>query len=89
MAGTISGLGGQQQQVPAANTFKPGGDANDIRQGTETQPRENTVQPQGTAPAQAQNSETGNYQNLNAQDTNEDALASGSKERGSLVNIVV
>lgn len=94
MAGPINGIGGQQQ-VPLANSFKPGesGDNQQVRPNTDAPAQENVVQAQNAQAAQVQNTETGNQNILQDQlaaalepDSGEDL---SSQPRGSLLDIKV
>mgnify|MGYP000427484194 FL=1 len=89
MAGPLNGVG-VQQQVPIANTYQPGQATNDVRQREDVEARENTVQPQGTETAQAQNSETRDQDSgIELRNRGEALAASGSQERGSVLDITV
>lgn len=89
MAGPVSGISGQQN-FPAATTFNPTQDSNDVREGQDVQPEEDTVQPQGAAAAESQNANTEdpNSEQLDAQLGGIEQFA-GDEERGSLVDVLV
>ncbi len=91
MAGPLSGIGGQAaQQIPAANTFKPG---EQVRQQEEQQQTEETVQSsEANDPVETHRAETDNTDVVQAQQS--DALQAGSnegseQERGSVVDVLV
>ncbi len=91
MAGSINGLGGQQQAQ--LSTLQSGQNSQQVRQQDERQqPRENVVQPQNAAAASSQRTETSNQNNSAARERDgADARHANadSQERGSLVDISV
>ena len=94
MAGPLSGVGAQQQ-LPINTATQPGvADNTQVRESEQDQdPQENTVQAPGTAPAETQNTETGNADLLQARIDQE--LSGGDngdpaeQRRGSIVDITV
>lgn len=86
MAAPLSGVG-QQQQVPLAQSFQPGGgDASrEIRQ-KEQAPRENEIQSRDAATNQSQETKAP-QQELSALSSRSEGAE--SKQRGSYVDLVV
>ena len=85
MAGSISGLGAQQQAQ--LSTLQSGQNAQQVRQQDERQqPKDNIVQPRNAAAATSQRTET-NHQNNVAQGRGD--VQAESQPRGSLVDISV
>ena len=81
---------GLQQQIPAANTFQPGGSAEDVRQ---REDREQT-RPAGTQAAQTQASETRNNgrqeETVRASSRDEDnGQVRANSTRGSVLDLSV
>lgn len=91
MVGPVNN-GIQQQQIPAANTFQPGGNEQ-VREQQEVQEQ---TRPAGTSASETQSSETRNNGEerspaLQAQNTNDatEFQASGDERPGSIVDITV
>lgn len=83
MAGPLSGIGGQTQQIPLSNSFQPGQSNNtQVRPEEKKQAETNIVQPRRSQPASSQSIETGNQDVLKT-------ASSGSSSRGSLIDITV
>lgn len=81
---------GVQQQIPAANTFQPGGNVQDVRQKEE---REQT-RPAGTSAAESQATETRNNGRkdeiqASASRSEDNGQASARQSRGSVVDLTV
>lgn len=86
---------GIQQQIPAANTFQPGGNTQESRESAETRQGTET-RPVGTSAAEAQGTETRNNGESRAESLEASARgsertqsASGGSDRGSVVDITV
>ncbi len=90
MAGPLSGIGGGQQQVAAANTFKPG---EQVHQQEEQQPAEETaLSPAAVDPVESHRAETNNTDVVQAQNNDflkADSSESSEQERGSVVDLLV
>lgn len=91
MAGPLTGIGSQNQQLPISNTFQPGqaGAQQRARESDEQQSRQNVVQPRGSSEAgqtQRSNQDIGGRQIFAA--SNDDGREIGGG-RGSLVDITV
>lgn len=88
MAGSLNGIGGQQQ-IPLANPYQPGQQA-PVRPQNEKTPKANQVQPQGAQTAQTQTTDR-NPKDLKSLISDlQSVLASDSESRrGSVVDITV
>jgi hypothetical protein len=76
-----------QQQIPAANTFQPGGNTEEVRQKDREQTR-----PAGTAAAESQSTETRNNGRkdevqASASRNEDNGQASARSSRGSVVDL--
>jgi hypothetical protein len=98
MAGPLTGIGSQNQQLPIANTFQPGqaGAQQRARESDQQQSQPNVVQPRGSSEAgQTQRSNTDNQDVASRQNrplfsaSNDDERSNAGAGRGSLVDITV
>lgn len=80
-----------QQQIPAANTFQPGGNSEDVRQKEDRE----TTRAAGTSTAETQSSETrnnGQQQRVTERENDgdrDDGQVKARASRGSVVDLTV